>query len=75
MPDRKAIEAARRDKAAGKSRSVQAGESVREEIHAERRAAARKAASTRARRSTWKEPDGGLREQRVFVEQRAHRVR
>src|SRR5438105_10010015 len=37
MPDRKAIEAARRDEAAGKSPSVQAGEFVREEIHKIRR--------------------------------------
>lgn len=37
MPDRRTIEAARRDKAAGKSPSVQAGEFVREEIHKIRR--------------------------------------
>ncbi|MGH7241882.1 MAG: DUF6496 domain-containing protein [Phycisphaerales bacterium] len=37
MPDRKTIEAARRDKAEGKSPSVQAGEFVREEIHKIRR--------------------------------------
>src|SRR5688572_31886940 len=37
MPDRRTIEAARRDKAAGKSPSVQAGEFVREEIHRIRR--------------------------------------
>src|SRR5512147_1959803 len=33
MPDRKTIEAARRDKRQGKSASTQAGEFVREEIH------------------------------------------
>lgn len=37
MPERKTIEAARRDKAAGKSPAVQAGEFVREEIHKIRR--------------------------------------
>src|SRR5437899_5076658 len=37
MPDRRTIAAARRDKAAGKSPSVQAGEFVREEVHKIRR--------------------------------------
>lgn len=37
MPDKRTIEAARRDKAQGKSPSVQSGEFVREEIHKIRR--------------------------------------
>src|SRR5205823_5951517 len=55
MPEKKVIEAARRDKAQGKSASVQAGEFVREEIHKIRRGEhgarsehARKAAARRS---------------------------